>query len=478
LSSQINILNIVKAKPWLVLSLLLILNFALRLLIYFKSNLFYFSDYKVYLNAIETIANGEKQYLLVGNLLFSISFLGYFFKYALGNLDLFFVFNCLLGTLSSLVIYSLVVKVTGLTLAGIITVIIHSVYTEFMVFSSVFYTPVIMIFLLSLFLLLMFFYMESKSKTIVIVSLISSLIVFSLTFFFKPELKYLPWFLLIPGVFLIKKSISVSKKILLLAFLLSPFSFLLEHSGIITRPETNVISNAFVMFGHTDYGGNGGEGAFIYPENKKRYDEALREYAKVHNLTAINRSDYNAFHKQEIKNFIINHPVKWVRLQFTKFFRTFGVVPETTSFKILYTGLFKENLWLTSIIVVAPVSIIILLFVLFFDRKTLSLQDCKTDYFLYVYFTIFIYYIISTIFYGQYQERYRMPLIVCFIIPVLGYFIASLRKDQFLKKSSIVFKGIIIGLLVILWSFQAKKAIVNEQRLENALKTLEVQIVN
>ena len=221
-------------------------------------------------------------------------------------------------------------------------------------------------------------------------------------------------------------------KILTFSFFLFTTYYILSSSGLITHPNGNVISNAFVFFGHTDYGGDGGEGSFVYPENKARYETALAEYCESNEITSPTTININDFQRSEIKKYIINHPVKWARLQFTKFFRTFGVVPESTSFKVLYTGPLKGNLWLTSISVVAPVALIILLFILFFNlnsirklngsRGTVNQQQATSNkqHFLSVYLLMFVYYLIATIFFGQYQERYRMPLMVVFIIPVLS----------------------------------------------------------
>lgn len=487
----------VRTNPVLIVAGLLIINFVIRIFIYYNTRLFYFSDYSAYLNGIENIAEGERQFLLTGNFMFAISYIGYFAKYILGSLDFFFVFNCLLGTLTSLVLYYLFVKVTGSSLTGIITVVIHTFYTEFMVFSSVFYTPVIMIFLLSLFILLFWFYVTTKNQIILISTGGGLIFIFLLTFFFKPELKYLPWFFLIIGLCFIRKDISFSKKILTLFFLLLSSFYLFDNSGIISHPKGNVISNAFVFFGHTDYGGDGGEGSFVYPENKIRYEASLAEYCKVKNISNLTAGDYNTFRKYEIRKFITQHPLKWIGLQFTKFFRTFGVVPETTSFKVLYSGLFKGNLWLTSIVVVAPVALIIILFILFFNysailqlikgstldsqlsdlnapRSTLNTQhDSDKTGFLIIYMLFCIYYIIATIFYGQYQERYRLTLMVVFIIPSVSYFITGFDRRNIFKRISLIIRSALIALFLSVWVFQTKKAVSNKVRFNKAMELVE-----
>ena len=521
-------MSIDKYWRWL-LATILIINLIARLFIYHFTALFYFTDYGTYLNAIERINSEATVPMLTGNFLFGISYMGYFAKYLLGSLDIFFVLNCILATITTLVVSVLTIKVTGKWLSGIIAAFILTFYTEFMVFSSVFYTPVIMMFLVSVFILLLWYYITSGSKVIMIISLAGLLIIFLLTSFFKQELKFLPWFLLIAGVFSLRRNKSLFFRLLSLSFCLLSFAFLFNRSGIISHPQGNINSNAFIFFGHTDYGGDLGEGSFVYTENKIRYESALAEYCETNSIVSPTAKDYNAFHLQEVKKFITNHPFKWIGLQFTKFFRTFGIVPETTSFKILYTGLLKGKLWLTSFVVVTPVALIILLFVIFFNfsalkkllnsstsplhhyttsplhhyttsplhhyntsplhhYNTTTLQHYPTTSppysdsprpapfntgFLYIYLVLFIYYIIATIFFGQYQERYRLPVMVIFIIPALSYFIATFDKTKFFNKVSLIIKSGIIVLFLTIWVFQAKKAITNKDRLENAIETLK-----
>ena len=139
-------------------ALLVSINLIVRFLIYFNTELFYFNDYAGYLIGIERIARGENVYLLEGNFLGAISYIGYFAKIIMGSIDYFFVFNCMLATGTSLLVAMGVSSFTGSKRAGIITMILLTIYTEYMVFSSVFYTPVLMIFLLALFLGVLTYY--------------------------------------------------------------------------------------------------------------------------------------------------------------------------------------------------------------------------------------------------------------------------------------------------------------------------------
>ena len=499
-----------KWEIWL--ASIVVANLFIRLLIYYNTSLFSFMDYRSYYGAVDYISENGNLKLASGNSLFAVSYLGYYAKYLLGNIDFFFWFQSLLGSLTTLIISLLTIRLSENVTAGIITAIILTLYTEFMVFSSVFYTPVIMLFLLAVFIYLLYYYLRTVEKRKKVIYLFLILATFLLTFFFKPELVFLPFFLLMPALVFYKNK-PLFKKTLILCSVLSVGIILVLISGFYKKESDEVIANDFVFFGHTDYGGDGGEGAFIYPENKARYDQAWQEYCLINNLDKPSVKDRNRFHILEVKNFIFHHPVKWAGLQFTKFFRTFGVVPESTSFKILYTGLLKEKLWLTSIIVVIPVALIILLFIIFFDLQSLKKLGCLsssskliqenhinngilvkyktpgTEYprpgnkqqatsnqqqgFLFVYLTLFVYYLIATVFFGHYQERYRMPIMIVFIVPVLGCLIANFSKRQFLNVVSLSIRTGIIVLFLVVWFFQARKAISNKSRFDYAMESVK-----
>ena len=138
----------------LVVSILILLTFIIRLSVFYSTTLFSFSDYGAYISMIEKIKSGNKVFLQNGNFFFTISYLGYFYKYILGSLDFYFLFNCLCGSLTGLLMFNILRRAFYSPKAGIITIILYILYTEFMIFSSVFYTPTLMIFLLSGFVLL------------------------------------------------------------------------------------------------------------------------------------------------------------------------------------------------------------------------------------------------------------------------------------------------------------------------------------
>ena len=447
----------------------LLLNFLIRLVIYFNTGLFYFSDYTMYLKGIDRIDSGKIVALGNGNFFMTISYIGYYAKYIIGSINWFFIFNCLLGSLTSLFTYILLFKITASVKAGIIAVILQTIYTEFMVFSSVFYSPVLMVFLLSLLLILLYNYYTYINTYYVVLFGLSACVILMITLLFKPALIFLPVFLFLTAILLYKKKKFIKRTIILSFTFIA--GIILIYSSVLLKQDKNVMANDFLFFGHTDYGGDGGEGAFIYSENRVRYESALVQYCAENNIEKPDRRQLNEFQRQEIIKFITKHPVQWVKLQSTKFFRTFGVVPEGSSFKILYTGLLKDKLWLTAFLVVLPIPLIIILFIQLFNLSTLQhLLKCSS--FMYIYLMLFIYYIIATIFFGHYQERYRLPVMVCFIIPFAAIFISNFNIKDYLSKPGIYIRSAITVLFLVIWIFQAKAAILNTDRLDKAIETI------
>lgn len=447
--------EIITRRPAVSVLIIILINFIIRIFVFYNTLLFSFADYAAYLDAVRKIHDGEKVYLLNGNFLFAISYLGYFAEKISGSRELFFIFNCAAGSAATLVVYILVKKITGSIPAGLITLVILTLYTEFMVFSSVFYTPVIMILLVSLILLVIRQYINEEKRGGIIISGLLATLLFLITFFFKPELKYFPWFMLAAALFPIKEMQGVRKKVIILSAAMLLSYFLFDLSGVISRPEGNVISNSFVFFGHTGYGGDGGEGAFVYPENEAQYDSALAVWCRENNIGNPSAADINKFQVEEMRRFITGHPAKWIILQFRKFFRTFGVVPESTSFRVLYTGLLGGRLRLTAMVTVIPVVLIILMFIIFFPAAgSDKLRRVMQEPFIFIYLILFVYYIIATIFYGQYQERYRMPVMVLFIIPAIGYFIYGFKRKEFVNCKAVIIKALVITLFSLMWIFQ------------------------
>ena len=137
----------------------------------------------------------------------------------------------------------------------------------------------------------------------------------------------------------------------------------------------------------------------------------------------------------------------------------------------------------------APVFIILLLFVLLFDYGSLSkyfkggsvnrpdIENTKAlNHFTYIYLLLFVYYIMAITFFGHYQERYRMPVMVCFIIPLLAVFISRFDKSRFWQRPGIYIRTGISVILIVIWSSQACIAMKKKERLYNAIEQTEVDI--
>ncbi len=453
--------NFIEKHYRIILASILLINFNIRLLIYFNTNLFYFDDYKAYLNGIDLIKENGSIPLIIGNSLYLNSYIGYFFKHVLGNIDWYFIFNSLLGTATSFFVYLITVKLSKKSSAGLLTVVIHTLYLEFLAWSSIFHTPIIGMFFLSVILYLLIYFIEVRKARHYLITGLLIIALVNLTFYFKCELNYF-WILLIMFAILnIKnKQKKIFIKVSLLALLLTVSTGTLNHYQILPYNEGNIISSDFVFFGHTLYGGDGGDGSFIYKENEERYNKALKEYKEQNKIENPSRTDLNNFQMEEIKKFVTQHPFKWIYLQGYKFCRFFGVVPESSSFKILVSGMLKGEIILTSLLLVIPFAIMVLLIVITFNTKKV-ITALKTKPTVLLMALIVLYYIAASVFFGQYQERYRMPLMVCLLIPYLSWAIIKFNYRKLLKnKIALFIKTTIIILILIIWTSQAYYALV------------------
>jgi|TARA_Y100000294_G_C8564641_1_gene340347 hypothetical protein len=256
--------------------------------------------------------------------------------------------------------------------------------------------------------------------------------------------------------------------ILLFGTIHIPSLFSNRYDSIINLHSfTRDSSIGFIFFGHTLYGGDGGEGTFIYDENRIRYDLNYQNWLIKKGITEKTQDSKINFMKDEIKTFITHHPFQWIRLQFYKFSRTFGIVPEGNTFQILFSGLFKFNWIFTSLFLQIPFILIIISFILCFDLKIIKIFIYNNYY--YLWSSLFIYWILGSIFYGPFQERYRIPIMVLFIIPILSYLISIFSLKNFLlKKRLLIIKLIVITVIFSVWAIQAYEAlIINKDRYFN-----------
>jgi hypothetical protein len=441
-------------KPLHWLFWILLANFILRLIVFYNTTLFSFYDYKIYLDSIESIKSGEKVFLQTGAFQFAISYIGYFAKYILGSLDLFFIFNCFLGTLASFISYLICIELFKDARIGILSILFQTVYTENIVFSSIFYTPVMMLFLLNLIIYLIINYFKAQLLLKSVLSVFGIIIIIVFSLFLKPELKYLYIvFFIAASIFLYRRMPLLFKKSILLGILLLLTVLIFDFSDPISKPKDNIIPNDFVFWGHTDYGGAGGEGAFIYEKNKERYDLKYQSYLAEHNIEESTMKSINAFQKQEIIQFISQQPFRWIALQFKKLTRTYGIIPEGNSFSLLYTGLLKGKTLLSIVATTLPIFLFIMLLMLSFQFPALK-SLLEQNSLAIILMILFLYYLFGTTFLGAYQERYRLPVIFTFILPVISYFIININYQKYITRRNLIVRVCGVFLVLGIWLHQ------------------------
>lgn len=454
---------------------LLLISFIGRIVIYFNTKLFYFSDFKSYLDGMDRIAEVGPIPLIDGNFMYLNSYIGYFFKYVLGSIHYYFIFNSALAVLASYIVYRSVILLTNNYKTGLLTIFLHLIYTEFLCWSSIFYTPIIGIFLLSIVIYLSIYLIQSRNVKTEILAILLLLVTINGSLYFKGEMKHFCYLFIIFGLINLRRK-TIFSKFVLLGFLLLVSTFVLSSNNILPCKEGNIIANDFIFFGHTLYGGDGGDGSFIYIENEERYNLELGKYLEKHSISDKLRNDRsvrNEFQKSEIKRFITNHPFQWIKLQGYKFFRFFGVVPEGFSAKILLTGIFKGNLYLTALFLVFPFAAMIMSIILLSDIKRCFKALKRPEYML--LFLMVGYYIVCSVFYGQYQERYRLPLMVCFLLPYLAFLINRFKWGKNIVNRKRI--NIIIGLMIIVvWCSQLYNVVyLNKDRY---MKQINTRLIN
>ena len=466
---SLNLKKEIEKHSNIVLLGLLIINFIIRLIIFFNTNLFRFNDWGSYLDAIERINAGEKVQLSTGMTTYLNSHIGYFFKYILGNFDLYFIFNCLIGTLTIFIIYKIMRHLKASKVSSLLAVVMLSFYTEFMCFSSIFYTPIIMVFLLSLTILFTLKFINNKKYSLLYPVILVFII--SLSLFFKVELKYVYGVYFILGIICIKNNFKLALKLLLLSIIILGTIKIIEKNTILTNHPSRGISSFIVFKAHTWFGGDGGKMKIVYPEQQERYDNRFKEFCSENNIINPTRKDEKMFQDAYVKNFVINHPFSWIHLQFHKFFWEYGVLPEANSFKILMTGLTKKHTILTAVIIVFPVILFIILFIISFDIRRLvcAMKRRPEIQFLCI---LFLYYIVATVFYFAYSERYRIPVMVCFWIPLLAFNLTNFKFKLFFQgKKELIVKILILSLFIGNWSYEAY--VIGIKHKDRYFKTIE-----
>jgi len=448
------ILNYLKRNYKAILLLILVLNFTIRLIIYFTATLFYFSDFRAYFDAIESIKSGNKVPLYIGEFSYLNSYLAYFFKYIIGNIDYYFIVNSLFGTIATYVVYRIMIALNLSREKGIIAALILSIYTEFMVFGSVLYTPIIMATILGLVILFSIRFIRKEHFSLKYFLLIIALI--SVSLLLKRELIY-TWalYLAFAVIQILSKNRKLGRRFIILSVVLFLSTFTISQK-VILKDNDYLKNRSFLIFeGHTWYGGDGGKAQITYPEKQELFDRKFKDYCLKRGIQTPDSKDILDFKNLEVKEFVAKHPFSWIRLQGHKFFWEYGILPESTSFRILMTGLLNGKTILAALVLVVPVVVIITSLIMTLDLKG-SIKKVKKEPTCQLMTILLVYYIIATVFYYSYSERYRIPVMVCFWIPLLAHSISEFRLRLLLKnKKELIIKTLVFLVFAVNWSYEA-----------------------
>jgi hypothetical protein len=440
--------------------ILLIANFMIRLLFYFNTTQFVnISESASIFHGLELLKNGNKLYAFSSAYSMALSYVAYFFYHYLGSLHWFFVFQCLLSTITSFLVYLIIYKVNKNKISAINGLILTSFYLDFILLSSVAYNQTAEIFFTTLSILLIFELLRTKTliNYIFIAFLVFATIYISL--FFRGTLKFLYFIFIIAAIInFFKTGIRNKTSIrLIITFLAFYFSFLyLSPSRFFSEPN-NTISNSFLFFGHTSYGG--GEGKFIKKENEVKYKRELELYLNENKIKNPSPVDINNFQRREINRFIRNHPLEWGFLQIKKVLYTYGIIPIRDNLTILMTGHLKFGILLS--LLLSQVTFVIPIIILFVFFSWNRLKELRSNDSWMMLVLVFIYLIGATSLYGHYQERYRIVVMVSAIIPFSAlFFQPGYFKTIFTNKRRFVTKIVALLFLFSVWGYQAYDALV------------------
>ena len=444
-----------RKKQVLYLSFLFITAFFLRLLIFFNTTIFEFSDFVIYYNFVFYILNGENLPLFNNFSPLVISHIGAWFIKYFCSLNYWFYSNIIISCVSILLLWLIVKKVTLHSGIANVTALFLIFYPAFAIQPSVFYTQIVMMFLASCIFILVLKSFETSSKIKIILYVVIGSCIQVLTLFFKWELLYLYIFIGFASVplffFKFRKQAYIS-----LLFGLVALVFMQLTINFFPPVQTYIKNgtNGLLFFGQTYYGE--GEGMML-DKYAGKYYKGLEKFKKQHKGEFENNlKEENAYRKMLIINFFLNHPDQWAALQIKKFFRTLGVKPEGVSFRVLVSGRLPINIYLAGILISTPYIILFLTCIRLFDWRLLKkLLGSYAGIFMAV---LLVYYIIATIFYPHYQIRYRMPLEFFFLAPATAAFlISALTKGNSIKsviKKHFKWKVIVFLIFLSAWAYE------------------------
>ncbi|MCJ7483544.1 MAG: hypothetical protein MUO31_11315 [Thermodesulfovibrionales bacterium] len=442
-----------------ILFLLLGFNLIFKLLIFYNTNSFYVSEAGSNYGYLQAIEKGMHPMLFQAGYRSILAYIGYFFKSLTGTLGAFFWFQALVSTLSIYILYLICLRLTNEKTSALFAVLLATIFMDYHLLTPVFYYQIFEIFFVLLVVYLVLWMIDGNKPMRSAAVLLVPLIIY-ISVFFRGTLGYFAWLLIGMSLyFVLRKEYRLFAK-LAAAGMITMILFSMLPQG--NYKNKNIVSvNDFKFYGHTLYGGDGGEGRFIYEENEARYQKRLNEFMREHNYDSPTIQVRNEFQSREIREFILKSPHKWLWLQARKVAFTFGIVPVRDSLELLSTGKLHMKWYLSAFIIQAPYVIILLgfivLIVLFF-----RISDLNNGKFLFLMLVLF-YLIASTCLYGHYQERYRHVVILAGILPVSAFYFCRLA-DRSSMKSIARIKNILLVLILLIifshWGYQAYNALV------------------
>jgi len=450
--------------------ILMLLNLVLNLFIYYNTTNYRVSEsHSVYLY-LDQIQSGIKMPLLMNTYRSTLSYIAYGFIQLFGSIDAFFWFHALLGVLCVYLLFLILMRFSKSYSASIFGAFLATIYLDFHLLIPVLYYQVFEVLFALLIVYVTYLLMDSKNNGIAILYILSIVIIFYVSLLFRGTLRYLYYLMMIMGIiYLLKKDFP--KAIIFI------ITFILMYSSVQILPlkhfsqKSSGPNNNFRFFGHTLYGGDGGEGAFIYEKNQKLYQERLNAYLKKNDIDSVNARVIYRFQEHEIKEFRKNYPYKWIMLQIRKIIYTYGIIPIKDNLIILTTGKLNLGLIGSAALLQFPFVIIMLLFV---GMVTMGMKLNDFSNIQISFISLLLVYLISaTCLYGHYQERYRVVVIMTAIIPLISWFyfrFSNAIKSSSLSKSRIVFSGLCLLGTIVFWIMQAYNSLViNAARFLNSM---------
>jgi len=449
------------------LPLLLLLQFSLHLFFYYNTESFRnISEAGALLGALDRIRAGERPLPLYGFYWYlTPAYVAFFLEWVFGTPDAYFVFQCLLSVLTTWIICRIVILVSGSEAKGIFAVLLIISYFEFTLLSSVFYNQVYEILFSSMLLwfTILLYNNSSLKKNLLFISLIVITVLLSLLF--RSTLLYSFSIFIVAGiVMVIFREYRPAIRFWIAGIILFFFVFVLNPLDGLREGEFKPESPVS-FWGHTMYGGNGGEVGFIYKENEELFNERLKEFAREKGYDATDESVILLFRKHEVRRFITEEPHKWALLQIRKVLYTFGAVPQRDALTMLVTGKIKMNWVAASGLLQISFALIIFLFLLTADTgRKAFFEPAGTRFFIY----LFSVYLLGAIcFYAAYSERYRIVSIVATFIPVIA--INSHRLIEVRNYRSVI-RIILVLFILAVWAYQVYEAlIIHSERYFKAL---------